>query len=237
VIAAASSDETISTKSRVARHDRVMKQSFLLWLLMSCSLQARSDEVLFQEDFAGKLKEGWSWLRENQSNRRVTSGALEIRVEPGNMWGPANDARNVLVRDLPATRPLALSVTVSNNPTGQYEQVDLVWYYDDSHMVKLGFELVDGKRSIVMGREEKDQTRTIAIIPIDVLTIDLRLIGDDSTVRGLFRAAGASEWREAGRCEPPKRGSPKLSIQCYQGLPEVEHWARISNLKVTRPDK
>jgi len=214
-----------------------MKRSIFLCILLACPVRGRGDEVLFHDDFNRKIKEGWSWLRENKSDWRIDAGALEIRIAPGNMWGPANDAKNVLVRDLPAVRPLEISVTFSNNPTGQYEQTDLVWYYDDSHMVKIGFEMVDGKRSIVMGREEKDRTRTIAIIPVDPLTIDLRLIADDTTIRGSFRAAGRNEWREAGSCELPRRGPPKLSIQCYQGLPDVGHWARISNVRVMAPNK
>jgi regulation of enolase protein 1 (concanavalin A-like superfamily) len=207
-------------------------------VIAACALPARGDEVLFHETFRGKLKDGWSWLRENQAGWRVGAGALEIRVEPGNMWGPANDAKNVLVRDLSdSRRPLEMSVTVSNQPTEQYEQVDLVCYYDDSHMVKIGFELVDGKRSIVMGREEKDRTRTIAIIPLEPLRVDLRLIVDGRIIRGSFRPAGSNEWREAGRCDPPARGAPKLSIQCYQGPSKAEHWARISNVTVRALDR
>jgi regulation of enolase protein 1 (concanavalin A-like superfamily) len=216
-----------------------MKVTGLLLVVVACALQGRGEEVLFRETFGGKLKEGWSWLRENQAGWRVGADALEIRVEPGNMWGPANDAKNVLVRDLPDSRmPLEISVTVSNKPTEQYEQVDLVCYYDDSHMVKIGFELVDGKRSIVMGREEKDRTRTMAIIPVESLTIELRLIVDGTTdIRGSFRPAGSSGWREAGRCEPPARGAPKLAIQCYQGPSGAERWARISNVTVRALDR
>src|SRR5687767_11586970 len=109
----------------------------------------------------GKPGEGWTWRRENPAGWRIRDSALEIRVEPGNMWGPQNDARNVLVRKLDGVslhHEVTISVTVSNRPTEQYEQVDLVWYYDDSHMVKIGQEQVDGKLSIVMGREEKDRT-------------------------------------------------------------------------------
>ena len=203
-----------------------------LLVVAACALSARGDDVLFHEPFGGKLKEGWSWLREDRAAWRIGADALEIRIEPGNMWGPANNAKNVLVRDLPAGRPLEISVTVSNKPTAQYEQVDLVCYYDDSHMVKIGFEMVDGKRSIVMGREEKDRTRTIAIIPVEPLRIDLRLIVDDANVRGAFREAGSNEWRDAGECKLPAQSAPKLSIQCYQGPADAEHWARISNVTV-----
>jgi regulation of enolase protein 1 (concanavalin A-like superfamily) len=217
--------------SRVQHGD--MKWALVAWFALACGFSSSADEVLFRDDFNGKLKEGWSWRRENKAAWRIGDGALEIRVAPGNMWGPANDAKNVLVRDLTeARRPLEISMTVSNRPTEQYEQVDLTWYYDDSHMVKIGFERVDGVNSIVMGREERDRTRTIAIIPIDAQAIDLRLIADDKNIRGSFRPAGSTEWREAGKCDLPVHGAPKLAIQCYQGPAKVEHWARISNVTV-----
>lgn len=183
----------------------------------------------------GKLGEGWTWRRENPAGWCVRAGALEIRMEPGNMWGPANDARNVLVRRIDGiltNREVRVSVTVSNKPTEQWEQVDLVWYYDDSHMVKIGHELVDGKLSIVMGREEKDRTRTIAIIPIEALQVDLRLVMTNNVVRGAFRPTGTKDWREAGSCDLPVRGGPHVAIQCYQGPARVERWARISNFQL-----
>jgi len=149
------------------------------------------------------------------------------------MWGPANDARNVLVRKLEGASSAQVSMTVSNKPTGQYEQVDLVWYYDDSHMVKIGQEMVDGKLSIVMGREEKDRTRTIAIIPIEALQVDLRLVTTNTTIRGAFRPTGTKDWREAGSCDLPVHGEPHVAIQCYQGLPNEEHWARITDFQLS----
>lgn len=195
----------------------------------------RGERVLFHDRFEGKLAEGWTWRRENPGGWRIRNGALEIRVEPGNMWGPQNDARNVLVRRLPNPLPAEarISVTVSNKPTEQYEQVDLVWYYDDSHMVKIGQEQVDGKLSIVMGREEKDRTRTIAIIPIDALQVDLQLVASNNTVRGAFRATGSKEWREAGSCDLPLHGDPHAALQCYQGPAGAQHWARISDFQVS----
>jgi regulation of enolase protein 1 (concanavalin A-like superfamily) len=220
--------------------------SSVLLILLVAAFRGHADKVLFRETFHGKLKAGWTWVRENKAGWRIGPQALEIRVEPGNMWGPANDAKNVLVRELPGSRqPIEVSVSVSNNPTEQYEQVDLVCYYDDSHMVKIGFELVDGKRCIVMGREEADRTRTIAIIPFEPTTVELRLVIDGNMIRGAFRVAGAKEWREAGSCDVPANfvaedgvntlvvpKSPKVSVQCYQGPSAAEHWAKISNFTV-----
>jgi regulation of enolase protein 1 (concanavalin A-like superfamily) len=155
---------------------------------------------------------------------------------PGNLWGPANNASNVLVRPLPETkdRELEISVTVENHPTEQYEQADLAWYYDDGHMVKLGQELVDGKLSVVMGREEDDHTRTIAILPLKSSPVRLRLLVKDSRIRGEFQLPGQDHWTPAGECDLPAKGEAKASLQVYQGPRNVERWARFTEFRVVR---
>jgi regulation of enolase protein 1 (concanavalin A-like superfamily) len=156
------------------------------------------------------------------------------------MWGPANDARNLLVRTAPelSDGPLLISVTVSNRPASQYEQVDLVWYYDDSHMVKLGHELVDGKLSIVMGQEKADRTRTIAIIPITAHSVVLRHRVEKNRLRGEFLLEGSDAWITAGESDlPATAATPRISLQFYQGPAQLEHWARVSNFRIVRVTK
>jgi len=208
----------------------------LLVLALLPASASSADEVFFQDDFHGKLGEGWSWVREHPAGWRVTDHGLEVRLEPGNLWGPANDARNVLIHPVPdpATGEISISANVENRPTEQYEQVDLVWYYDDSHMVKLGEELVDGKLSIVMGREENDRTRTIAIIPLDSFSVGLRLQVRDNHIRGQFRPSATEQWRQAGECDLPVHGTAKASLQCYQGSARLEHWARLTEFRIVR---
>lgn len=207
-------------------------------LLALSSLAAAGGAEIFRDDSHGKLAEGWSWVREHPEAWRVTEEGLEIRVEPGNLWGKANNARNVLVRPLPELEDGALSIalTVTNAPTNQYEQVNLVWYYDDRHMVKIGLERVDGVNSLVMGREEADKTTTLAIIPVTSATLDLRLTVRGTQLQGEFREAPAQEWRPAGACELPVNGAPKASIQAYQGPPDAEHWARITRFRIERSE-
>ena len=199
---------------------------------------AQADEFLFQDDFQGKLGEGWSWIREHREAWRIKDGALEVRVEPGNMWGPPNNASNVLIRPAPdiTNAEIEISVNVENQPTEQYEQVDLVWYYDDSHMVKIGLELVDEKLSIVMGREERDRTRTIAIIPLDSHSVRLRFLVREDRIRGEFRTSPAKDWHKAGECQlpAPTNGQAKISLQCYQGPAKTAHWARITEFHIAR---
>jgi regulation of enolase protein 1 (concanavalin A-like superfamily) len=214
-----------------------MLGSCVLGVVLGTQAPAR-DAIVFQDDFDAKLGDGWSWVREDPAAWRVRKEGLEIRVQPGNMWGAANDAKNVLVRTIPepGTGTVELSVTVTNRPTGQYEQIDLVWYYDDRHMVKIGQEQVDGVLSLVMGREEGDKTRTIAIIPIEALSLDVRFTVTGDQIRGQFRAAGETPWKEAGQTTlpVPSNGVAKASLQVYQGPPGVERWARFNAFRITR---
>ena len=196
------------------------------------------DEVLFKDDFHGKLGSGWSWVREHSEAWRTSERGLEVRIEPGNMWGPQNDARNVLLRPAPdfSKSELEISLSIENNPTHQYEQVDLVCYYNDSNMVKLGQELVDGKLSIVMGREQADKTRTIAIVPLDSASVRVRLLIKAKQIRGQFLREKTNEWTDAGECDlPAVEGiEPKVSIQFYQGPADVEHWTRVNDFRISR---
>lgn len=197
-----------------------------------------AQEVLFRDDFKAKLGEGWSWVREHRDAWRVTERGLEVRIEPGNMWGPQNDARNLLVRPAPdaTEREIEVRVKVENQPTNQYEQVDLVWYYDDSNMVKLGQELVDGKLSVVMGREENDKTRTVAIIPLASTSVQLRLFAKGSQIRGQFRTPDAKEWNDVDQCTMPARTNEaaRISLQFYQGPEKAEHWARVTEFQILK---
>lgn len=197
---------------------------------------AEEYEILFRDDFAGRLAGGWSWVREEPGAWRVTDAGLEIRILPGNMWGKANNAKNVLVRAVPdpATQPVEVAVTVSNKPACQYEQVDLVWYYDDAHMVKIGQEQVDNVLCLVMGREERDKTKTLAKIPIDALSLEVRFVASGDTIKGQYRPTGAEGWQDAAACLLPKHGEPKVSLQAYQGPKDAERWARFSGFRIGR---
>jgi len=212
-------------------------KSFLIGLCVAALAgSVWAGEVLFQDDFKGRLGPGWSWVREHPEAWRVTDRGLEVRIEPGNMWGPQNDAHNLLVRPAPAVKEseIEVSVSIENTPSNQYEQVDLVWFYDESNMVKVGQELVDGKLSVVMGREENDKTRTVAIIALDSTQVRLRLLVQGKRIRGQFRVPGANDWREVGECDTPAPRDAKanISLQFYQGSAQAEHWARVTDLRI-----
>jgi hypothetical protein len=197
--------------------------------------EADDPAVLFHDTFRGKLADGWTWRRESPGDWRIGDHGLEVHVLPGNMWGPANDARNLLMRAPPADpqrTPIEVTASVWNHPTHQYEQVDLTWYFDDGNMVKVDQELVDGKLSVVMGREEGDRARTISITPLDSDDVQLRYRVSGNEVRGFFKTP-KGEWREVGHCTAPAaKGEPRICLQFYQGAKGGDHWARVSEVTV-----
>lgn len=210
----------------------------LLLAIAFAALQlSAAEKPVFTDGFRGKLQPGWKWLREDTNTWKITAEGLRIKIEPGNMWGPANDGKNVLIRPLPddPEKTTVISVTVSNVPNHQYEQVDLVWYYDDSHQVKIGLEEVFKKLMIVMGREEKDRIRTLIEAPIDFHMVDLRLTRKGNNIKGEFRKHGTTEWRLAGQCDlPPSNGKkPRITLQCYQGSKDLDHWALIRDFSIS----
>ena len=206
-----------------------------LFVLLA-ALCASADEIPLPKS-ATNLNPGWTWLREDRSAWRITNGFLEVRVQPGNMWGPANDAKNILLIPVPRSPELEITATIEHSPTNQYEQADLVWYYADSNMVKLGPELVDGKFSVVMGREEGDRARTISINPIAAGAVEVKFIVKGNEITGLFRHSATTAWRSAGSCSLPALAGvePRISLQFYQGTVPADHWARVKRLAITPP--
>jgi len=101
-------------------------RAVVLTCLLALAYAGETPNVLFHDRFEGKLGDGWSWIRETPADWRVSDKGLEVCIRPGNMWGPANDARNLLVRPAPVAGGLEITAAVSNHPTHHYEQVDVL---------------------------------------------------------------------------------------------------------------
>src|SRR5207244_7307637 len=92
-----------------------MKPFLIIVLASACFVTAVfGSEVPFHDDFKGKLDPGWSWVREHPGAWRVTTHGLEVLIEPGNMWGPQNNARNLLLREAPMQQMPKLKVPAAS---------------------------------------------------------------------------------------------------------------------------
>jgi hypothetical protein len=209
----------------MARH-AVQATLILAVLLMTAGAQ-KDPAVMFDENFdKDTLSTGWTWLRENPKAWRLNAAALEIKVEPGD----ANTVKNALLRDAPdrakAGARYAIELTVTNltKPTRQWEQAGLTWYIDGKPIFKLVKELVDGKVEVIPGKS-----------PADHDTVHLRLIVAGAQLTAQYRFDHKSDWKTSAIAklpQPDPRLKEQISIQCYHGPEDAEHWIRFDDFRI-----
>jgi len=191
--------------------------------LFATPLLAAEPTCLFEEGFDGKLDEGWSWIREDPDAWRLKDGALEIRVQPG----VAGTVKNALVRKAPnrSEGTFAIEVTVTNTvvPTRQYEQAGITWYHGGKPVFKLVKELIGGELFIIPGRK-----------PMAAQTVQLRLVVTAEGWTAQFRPGGEGEFQTAAAGKLPPPGEDQVSIQCYNGPPDAEHWIRFDDFRILK---
>src|SRR5689334_21023127 len=69
--------------------------------------------VIFHDTFRPRLGPGWRWIREEPKHWRIGADGLEVHIQPGNMWGPANDAKNLLVRPAPHVKERPIEIVAA----------------------------------------------------------------------------------------------------------------------------
>jgi hypothetical protein len=182
---------------------------------------AAKNKVVLEDNFEGDLAAGWSWIRQRAAHWCVRKGALEIRVVPG----LAATVENALVRSAPVRSEgtYAIDVAVTNNspPRQQWEQAGITWYQDGRPIFKLVKELVDGRVMIIPGRK-----------PIDSKTVQLRLVVTADSYTAMYREEGQGNFQIAAKGKLPPGDNEQVSIQCYNGPPNAEHWMRFDNFRI-----
>jgi len=184
---------------------------------------AAEEKVVFVDPLRDKLKDGWSWLRKDAAAHRVTPDGLEIRIQPGD----ANTVKNALIRHAPdranGTYAIEVTVTSLSPPTRQWEQAGLTWYVDGKPAFKLVKELVDGK-VVVWPGAAPDPGRSVR----------LRVIVSKDAFVAQYKPDGKFEgdWQPAdkGKLPPPK--NDQISLQCYHGHDDKEHWIRFTDFRI-----
>ena len=186
-------------------------------------MQLSDEQVIFTDNFDGGMDEGWSWLRENPDGWRIRDGGLEILVEPG----VADTVRNALVRSAPdrSEGTLAIEVTITNHtyPTQQYEQAGITWYNDGKPVFKEVKELIDGDIYIIPGKQ-----------PMPTKSVRLRLVVTATTWEAQYRPEGETSFQTAETGELPPPGDDRVSIQCYNGPSDQDHWIRFESFCIKR---
>jgi len=181
------------------------------------------ESVVFEDRFKRGPAKDWTWLRENPGAWRVRENALEIHVEPG----LADTVKNALLCTAPdrSRGTFAIEVTITNltKPTQQYEQAGITWYQNGKPAFKLVKEFIDGELFIIPGRK-----------PMSSETVQLRLIVRDDSWTAQYRPDAKGEFQTAATGKLPPPGDDQVSIQCYNGPPDAEHWIRFDDFRILR---
>lgn len=181
-----------------------------------------SEQAIYSDSFTD-LDGGWHWLREKPGHWRIGDSGLEIRVEPG----LADTVVNALLRDAPdrSSGTYAVEVTVSNlhAPTQQYEQVGITWYAGGKPVFKLVKELIDGDIYIIPGK-----------CPVADEPIRLRLTVDGVHWKAEYKPESADAFATAAEGELPAPDGDRVSLQCYNGPEDAEHWVRFEGVVISR---
>ncbi|MBK37018.1 MAG: hypothetical protein CME26_16000 [Gemmatimonadetes bacterium] len=175
--------------------------------------------MIFEDSFTDGLGEGWNWIREHDGYWRIADGGLEIRVEPG----VKDTVRNALVRPAPP-RPYAVEVTITNHthPTTQYEQAGITLYNNGEPVFKEVKELIDGDLYIIPGKK-----------PMPTDSVRLRLLVNSEGWEAQFRPEGSTSFETAASGELASENEDQVSLQCYNGPEEGEHWIRFEGFQIT----
>lgn len=181
-------------------------------------MNSSNEQLIFEDNFDGNLGEDWSWLRENPASWRLEEGGLEICVEPG----AADTVKNALLRPAPDRNEgtFAVEVTITNHthPAQQYEQAGITWYSDGKPVFKEVKELIDGDLYIIPGKQ-----------PMSAQSVRLRLLVTAASWEAQYRPQDRTEFHPAAAGELPSPGDDQVSIQCYNGPPDEEHWIRFEH--------
>jgi acetyl esterase/lipase/regulation of enolase protein 1 (concanavalin A-like superfamily) len=189
------------------------------------------DKVLLEEHFDGRLQDGWQWVREDKSEWRISDNQLEVRSQPGRIWG-GNDAKNVLLRRPLKPPHLAASVSVAHKPGEKWEQAGLLWYVDDDNFVKLISEHIDGKMYAVTAREQGGKGSVVGKIEVPSANLQLRLRVQAGRVTGQWRLKSDDTWSDAGTCEFGVQGDPRFGLFTQNGPPNETRWVRFDDFSI-----
>ena len=129
-----------------------------------------------------------------------------------------------------------MTITSTSPPTNQYEQAGITWYVGGEPLVKLVKEYIDGETWIVLaGPLDPEGKRGLAgKIPLKGQSVTMRLTVSRDRYRGEFRAEGKEAFESAGSGPLPAPKDDQVSLQCYNGPADAEHWFRFDEFKIVK---
>jgi regulation of enolase protein 1 (concanavalin A-like superfamily) len=208
-------------------------------MLVSIAIAAgETPRVLYFDNFSEKLDKDWAWVREEPKAWKLENNALLLRTQPGYIHGRENNAKNILVRPMPAGGggTVAIEVSVENDPKIQFEHAGLLWYFDDDNYVGIYKESLGGKPEIQM-IAERDAKPTGAVKASEGKKVWLRLVVSEGKVTGQFRESEKEEWKTVGEKPAPMTGAGKAGIIAGGAPKDADHVATFREFRIVQLTK
>jgi regulation of enolase protein 1 (concanavalin A-like superfamily) len=189
------------------------------------------EQVLFQDNFDGKLDAGWKWVREQADAWKTGDNGLTMRTLTGTLWGETNTARNLLLRPAPAEGDFATEVTISIHGALDGEQAGLIWYSGDGDYIKLVNEF-KGQPFLILVREEKENAKEIGRIPAPDGRVALRLVSNHGWIRAQMRGDGEDDWQTVAECPGLTVRPPQVGVLTHVFPGQTVRSARFENFRL-----
>ena len=105
--------------------------------------------------------------------------------------------------------------------TQQFEQVGITWYAGGKPVFKLVKELIDGDVYIIPGK-----------CPVADEPVRLRLTVDGAHWKAEYKPESAEAFATAAEGDLPAPDGDQVSLQCYNGPEDAEHWVRFEDFAI-----
>jgi regulation of enolase protein 1 (concanavalin A-like superfamily) len=203
------------------------------WIMAISSAMALADEkALFEEKFAGKLSNGWTWTDEVPGSWRLTDGALELKVLPVSegLLGVGRKHPNLLLRDPGVKGDFAIEVRVNSQPSARFEHAGLMLFADGDNYVVLNKEMRD--KSEIVFVAEKDAKPSQLSKPYEHQDVSLRLTVAGRKVIAQYRHYDTEAWQTLGKRDLPVPGPFKVGVFAGSPPKDADHRALFSQFRI-----
>ena len=207
----------------------------LVALLARPVAAADPPKVLFEENFSGKLGEGWQWLRERPEHWRMADGSLIIDTLPGSYWMKENSGQNTLLRKAPASLKdgFIIEVHMDNSPKGQWEHAGLLVYFDPFTFVAFNKEFTGKQCIFVFHQQDGKPIQGPAETDYRESGVWLRLALHGTKATAQYRSSEKEPWKPIGECPIPTSTKELLvGFQSGYGQEKSERQARFRSFRI-----
>ena len=88
---------------------------------------------------------------------------------------------------------------------------------------------------VYIDEDQLGETFPVVIeVPMGSKKVQLRLVVSADSFTAQFRPDAKGEFKTAAKGPLPPPGKDRISIQCYNGPPDAEHWIRFDDFRILR---